>query len=167
MANSLPTIVFFAGAFAEPTCFDDLASHFKQAGYPTVYANVLSLNPPNPADVTTAKDAQYTREKVLLPLLEEGKDVIVFAHSYGGMVGGAAAAGLSKHSRAREGKQGGVIGLLYLAGNIICEGETLLQAMGGAYPPFVKENYVSQRTPCLMTHKAKNLNKAVQRLSCH
>jgi pimeloyl-ACP methyl ester carboxylesterase len=142
MAAVRPAIVFFAGAFADPCCFDALASLFGEEGYPTAYARVLSLNPSNPEEVTTARDAEHTREKVLLPLLEDGKDVIVFTHSYGGIVGGAAAAGLSKSSRIAKGKKGGIIGLLYLAGNIVHEGKTLLEAVGGAYPPFIKENTV-------------------------
>jgi hypothetical protein len=66
--------------------------------------------------MTTSKDAEEARTRYLLPLLEEGKDVIVFVHSYGGVVGGAAAAGLSKSARSVEGKPGGVVGLLYLVG---------------------------------------------------
>jgi pimeloyl-ACP methyl ester carboxylesterase len=147
MAAARPTIVFFAGAFADPSCFDALAALFKDEGYHTAYAQVLSLNPANPEEVTTAKDAEHTRKQVLLPLLEDGEDVIVFTHSYGGVVGGAAAAGLSKSSRTAEGKKGGVIGLLYLAGNIVHEGKTLFEAVGGAYPPFIKENTVSGNNP--------------------
>jgi pimeloyl-ACP methyl ester carboxylesterase len=147
MAAVRPTIVFFAGAFAAPSCFDTLAALFKNEGYPTVYAQVLSLNPSKPEEITTARDAEHTRKEILLPLLQDGKDVIVFTHSYGGIVGGAAAAGLSKSSRTAEGKKGGVIGLLYLAGNIVHEGKTLLEAVGGAYPPFIKENTVSGNNP--------------------
>lgn len=146
MAKPLPTIVFFAGAFADPSCFNDLAALFEKAGYPTTYANVLSLSPSDHTDITTSKDAQNSRERVLLPLLNDSKDIIVFAHSYGGVVGGAAAASLSRLTRLSEGKQGGIIGLLYLVGNIVCEGETLLQAVGGAYPPFIKENYVRSQS---------------------
>jgi pimeloyl-ACP methyl ester carboxylesterase len=144
MAAVRPTIVFFAGAFADPSCFDNLATLFKDHGYATAYAQVLSLNPSKPEEVTAARDAEHTRNEIILPLLEEGKDVIIFTHSYGGIVGGAAAAGLSKSSRASQGKKGGVIGLLYLAGNIVHEGKTLLEAVGGAYPPFIKENTVSK-----------------------
>lgn len=59
------------------------------------------------------------------------------------MVGGAAAAGLSKVARLSDNQEGGVIGLIYLVGNIVSEGESLLQAVGGAYPPFITEGNVS------------------------
>jgi pimeloyl-ACP methyl ester carboxylesterase len=135
-----PTIVFFAGAFADPSCFDLITPLLQKAGYPTVYARIPSLNPSNPASASSANDASETRKNFLLPLIEEQhKDVIVFTHSYGGVVGGAAAAGLSKVDRTSRNEAGGVVGLVYLVGNITSEGESLLQAVGGAYPPFIKE----------------------------
>lgn len=142
MSRILPTIVFFAGAFADPACFNSLSKHLQEASYPTVYAHVSTLNPSDVSAVSSSKDAAETRANVLLPLIEAGKDVVVFVHSYGGVVGGAAAAGLSKSTRSAEGKPGGVVGLVYLVGNIVGEGETLLQAVGGAYPPFIKQHHV-------------------------
>ncbi|KAF2641597.1 alpha/beta-hydrolase [Massarina eburnea CBS 473.64] len=144
MAQNPATIVFFAGAFAYPSCFDTLADYLRKAGYSTVYANVPSLNPTDATIVSTAKDAEETRKEVILPLLDDGKDVVIFTHSYGGIVGGAAAAGLSKSARSTAGKPGGIIGLVYLVGNIVSEGESLLQAIGGAYPPFIKQQIPSQ-----------------------
>ncbi|TVY93981.1 hypothetical protein LAWI1_G000676 [Lachnellula willkommii] len=139
-SSSNPTIVFFAGAFADPSCFDRIVPHFHKAGYPTVYASTPSLNPSDLSSASCANDVSETRRNVLLPLIEEQhKDVIVFTHSYGGIVGGAAAAGLSKVARASNNQEGGVIGLIYLVGNIVSEGESLLQAVGGAYPPFLKQ----------------------------
>ncbi|KAF2653858.1 prolyl aminopeptidase-like protein [Lophiostoma macrostomum CBS 122681] len=139
-----PTILFFAGAFADPSCFDAISKKFQEAGCPTVYAYVPSLDPSDPSSVTASKDAEEARTRYLLPLLDEGKEVVVFVHSYGGVVGGAAAAGLSKSARSAEGKPGGVVGLLYLVGVMTKEGESLLQAVGGAYPPFIKQNYPRQ-----------------------
>ncbi|KAJ4302666.1 hypothetical protein N0V90_001555 [Kalmusia sp. IMI 367209] len=143
MASSLPTIILLAGAFADPSCFDSIAFEFQKAGYPTRYATVLSLNPAVPRDASTSRDAQHVRRNSLLPLLDEEKDIIILAHSYGGIVAGAAAFGLSKRERSKEGKAGGIIALLYVAGNIVHGGQSLLQAIGGAYPPFIAENYPS------------------------
>ena len=143
MAEPRPTIVFFAGAFAAPSCFDTIAKQLQQSGYPTAYASVTSLAPSDPAAVSVATDAEFARKNTLLPLIDDqGKDVVVFTHSYGGVAGGAAAAGLSKASRSSRGEAGGVIGLIYLVGNIVAEGESLFQAIGEAYPPFIKEGNV-------------------------
>ncbi|KAF2450128.1 prolyl aminopeptidase-like protein [Karstenula rhodostoma CBS 690.94] len=138
--DSLPTLVLLAGAFAEPSCFDALNSELQKCGYPTVYATFLSLNPPRPLEVSTSQDAEHVRTKFLLPLLDESKDIILVVHSYGGIVGSAAAAGLSKTERLTQGKSSGILGLLYIAGNIVAEGQSLLQAVGGAYPPFIKQD---------------------------
>lgn len=74
---------------------------------------------------------------------DDHREVVILAHSYGGVVGGAAAKGLDKPTRTAQGQPGGVIGLVYVAGNITLEGECLLEAVGGVYPPFIKENKVS------------------------
>lgn len=150
MASQLPTLVFLAGAFADPSCFDPLTSRLQKAGYPFIYASVPSLNPSSPGDSSTAQDAAHVRNNVLLPLLEEGKDIIVIVHSYGGVVGGAAATGLSKAELSAEGKTSGILGLLYIVGNVVGNGQCLLEAVGGAYPPFIIENHVGlqKRSRC-------------------
>jgi pimeloyl-ACP methyl ester carboxylesterase len=90
--------------------------------------------------VTCLDDIAVLRNNVLLPLLEEGKDVIILAHSYGGIVAGAAAKDLDKNTRKTQRHDNAVVGLIYIAGNITLEGETLLQAIGGAYPSFIKSH---------------------------
>ncbi|ATZ47509.1 hypothetical protein BCIN_02g07820 [Botrytis cinerea B05.10] len=141
MSTPRPTLVFFAGAFADPSCFDRVVPLFEKAGYSSVYVRVPSCNP-DPSklnSVSSSNDVSEARKNVLLPLIEEQhKDVIVIAHSYGGVVGGAAAAGLSKAARSSCGEAGGVLGLVYWVGNIVSEGESLFEAIGGAYPPFIK-----------------------------
>lgn len=154
MSQTPPTIVFFAGAFADPSCFDILSEHFREQGYPTVYAHVPSLNPADATAVSTSQDAEETRNKVLLPLIEANKDLVIFVHSYGGVVGGAAAAGLSKQTRTAEGKPGGVIGLVYLVASLVGQGETMLQSVGGAYPPFIKQHHVCTSPPATLIYCA-------------
>ena len=161
----LPTILFFAGAFADPSCFDDLTGYFHKAGYPTAYAHVETLNASHPDRVSTSLDAEVTRREALLPLVEAGKDVVIFAHSYGGVVGGAAAAGLSKRQRYFKKRPGGVIGFVYLAGNIVGKGSTLLEGVGGAYPPFIKQDTVGSRfqqriNGCTLTTRIYSRQKA-------
>ncbi|KAI9713187.1 MAG: hypothetical protein M1820_001172 [Bogoriella megaspora] len=124
-----PTIVFFPGAFASPSCFDNLAKQLHSAEYSTHYVHTPSLSPSCPPEYATVeRDAEITRRDHLFPLIkDQERDVIIFAHSYGGIVAGGAAHGLSKDKRAKAGKRGGVIGLLYCSGNITLEGESLLQ----------------------------------------
>jgi pimeloyl-ACP methyl ester carboxylesterase len=135
-----PVIVIVPGAFGTPQGFARLLPYLTKAGYATHPGAYPSCNPSDPAQVSSsAQDIAFLRDTVLLPLLNEhGKDVVIVAHSYGGVVAGGAAKGLAKGTS----RQTGVLGLVYVAGNITLEGESLLAAVGGAYPPFIKANKV-------------------------
>jgi hypothetical protein len=47
-------------------------------------------------------------------IAEEGKEMVVLMHSYGGFPGGSGIEGLSYKDRAQAGKTGGVISIIYL-----------------------------------------------------
>ena len=51
--------------------------------------------------------------------------------------------GLSKRTREREGKIGGVLGLVYNSAFVVPEGVSLLEFLGGKHAPFVVEGNVS------------------------
>ncbi|RAH79116.1 alpha/beta-hydrolase [Aspergillus japonicus CBS 114.51] len=144
-AANLPVIVIVPGAFGTPEGFEKLRPYLTQAGYATHPGSYPSCNPSDAADVSSPQDIAFLRDNVLLPLLhEQGKDVVIIAHSYGGVVAGGAAKGLAKGTRHAQGQATGVVGLIYVAGNITLEGEPLLTAVGGAYPPFIKVDTPSQ-----------------------
>lgn len=137
----LPTIVLVPGAFGAPSGFDKLARYLHKAGFPTRPGPYPSCDPIDVSVATSAEDIVALRRNVLLPLLnEERKDVVIIAHSYGGVVAGGAAKNLGKTNRRHVGT--GIIGLIYIAGNITLDGESLLGAIGGAYPPFIKQDKV-------------------------
>ena len=82
-------------------------------------------------------DANYIREKLLIPYLNEGNDIVMVMHSYGGECGGQAVMGLTKAERKREGKKGGIIGLIYMTAFMIPRGRSLTDAMGGVLPRWI------------------------------
>jgi hypothetical protein len=103
-----------------------------------------SAKPEKPSEATVKNDTDYVRNNYLLPLIEhEHKDVIVAVHSFGGIVGGGAALGLSKTDRVAQKLQGGVLGLIYIAANITHEGQTMFDSVGGQWPPWLKLDNVS------------------------
>lgn len=90
------------------------------------------------------------RNNFLLPLVEnEHKDVILAVHSFGGIVGGGAAVGLSKTDRLAQNLKGGVLGLIYIAGNITHEGQTMFDSVGGKWPEWLKLDNVSLHSALL------------------
>ncbi|GKZ32165.1 hypothetical protein AbraIFM66950_001345 [Aspergillus brasiliensis] len=142
---NLPIIVIVPGAFGTPQGFDKVLPYLTEAGYATHPGSYPSCNPSDPTIVSSSQDIAHLRDNVLLPLLnEQGKDVVIIAHSYGGVVAGGAAKELAKGTRNAQGHSTGIVGLIYVAGNITLEGESLFTAVGGAYPPFIKVGKPSQ-----------------------
>lgn len=131
-----PIIVFVPGAFGTPGGFDQLVPHLD--GLETRPGAYPSCNPKDPFSADCAQDISTLRG-ILLPLLEEKRDLVLLAHSYGGVVAGGAAKDLDRDTRKAQGYDHAVVGLIYVAGNITLENESLQEAVGGAYPPFIKQ----------------------------
>lgn len=124
------TIVICPGAWPLVEFFEPLKQAFQAknhtaicripSSYPDVIPHTLpSVNP----------DAKYLRSHVLEPLIDEGRDIVLYAHSYGGVYGPAALEGLSKKERQAKGLEGGVIGVILNAAFIAPKGTTAMAAM--------------------------------------
>jgi len=145
-----PTIFLVHGAWHPSSCYSAFLGSLAKAGFPTVAASLPSLCQTPTDDLTCLNDSSSVRSQ-LLPLIEDqGQDVIVLCHSYGGIPGGAAAAGLSKTRRINEGKKGGVLGLVYMCAFIVPENQSLLEYMGGNHPPYVLRDQVRYFLPSFL-----------------
>ena len=122
MAAKKPTIVLIPGGWFHPSTYDQFISVLQRLSFPTVYASNPSLNPSDPATADAAHDMEAVLRNFLLPLIEnEGKDVVILMHSYGGMPGSSAARALAKDQRSKKAMKGGGVGLLYFSDPIIAE----------------------------------------------
>lgn len=138
-----PTVLLVPGAWLRSSTYHAFLNLLQAAGYPTLYASYPSLDPADPFTADCAADSLSVRAKVLLPLIEaQGKDVVLVMHSYGGIPGSVAAHGLDKVQRMKEGRQGGVLGLIFVSGFVVEEGASVADGQGGSLPPWVKENNV-------------------------
>ncbi len=72
-------------------------------------------------------------------VLDSGKDAIVVMSSYGRIPGSEACEGLSKEERNKEGKENGVVGLVYVGSFLAGEGMCLADLMGGNIPDFCRD----------------------------
>ncbi|OKL56587.1 hypothetical protein UA08_08128 [Talaromyces atroroseus] len=135
-----PTIVFLPGAWLTESCYSPLLSSLKKEGFPVHYAQYPSLNP-SPQyipDADCQRDATAILNQAIKPLIEDqGQDVILFMHSYASMPGSAAARGFSKSERLRDGKAGGVVGLVCIGAFLVPEGLSCAGLQGGNLPGWI------------------------------
>lgn len=138
-----PTILLVPGAFTKPSCYDLLAPHLRDAGYPVAFAALASSDPECPNEHTAATEGKSLLQNYLLPLINEGKNVVIFAHSFGATSLTGAGQKLSKQERKDAGLPGGIIGLIYISFAMCIDGQSQVEYLGGVWPPFCKLNHVS------------------------
>lgn len=134
---SKPTVFFIHGAWHSPKHFQRVRDVFEAEGFPTE----CPLQPTFDAKPPTMKmyeDAKVIRAELTKLVEDEGKDVIVVMHSYGGVVGTEAVhESLAKKARESKGLPGGVLALLYMCAFLLPPDNSLGSALGGGLPPFI------------------------------
>jgi hypothetical protein len=138
MASTRPVFLILPGGSQNPTHYGYLAHLLQSAGYPTSSALFPSVG--NSAKIGAEDDMAFFRDRLILPYLDEGRDVILLMHSYSGVPGSSAARGLGKKERAAQGKKGGIIGQIFYAAMLQKGGDggDLFTAGGGSFPPFLQ-----------------------------
>lgn len=116
MSAFKPAIVIVPGSFSPAAFYTLVVDQLKQDGYSTVevaqYPSIGRRDPKPPA--TMYDDAKFIQE-VVEGLADQGNDVLIVAHSYGGIPTSQALKGLSKSDRKLKQMSGGVVGVLYVA----------------------------------------------------
>lgn len=80
-------------------------------------------------------------------LVDEGKDVVILGHSFGGVVVGEA---ITPEFQKKDGKKGGVVGIIYLSSYTVPVGGVLFMLLGGEPEEFV-EMHVRSPSPPIFT----------------
>lgn len=134
---SKPTVVFSIGAWLKPDTFDAIRAKLTERriqseapAHPSIGAE-----PPNK---TLADDVASLRSVLTRLIEEEGKDVVLVGHSYGGVVASGAAEGFAKADRKAAGQEGGVALVAYMAAFALDKGQSLLDMLGGQYLPWME-----------------------------
>jgi pimeloyl-ACP methyl ester carboxylesterase len=143
MSLSTPTFLLIPGAWHLPAYFDPVISYLSNHHYPSVAVTLPDVNS-SPAATSIQSDVSVAAD-ALTALLNNGSDVIVVMHSYGGMVGtdavgrvveerpghGHGGGGGCKKARSKS-KFGRIRRLVYVAAHVPLEGQTLFEAIDGA-----------------------------------
>ena len=149
-----PTIVFVPGAFHTSAHFEPISALLNQASFPTTTVEI-----PTTARAKTAsyRDDVYAIRSLLERLVEEdGKEVLLALHSYGGVPGCQTVSGLERSKRKAEGKPGGVIHVLFIAALLVEQGQGMAAALEGGKAP-----------PWAVFKVRKGLTSVVSRMACN
>lgn len=109
-----PTIVIIPGSFSSPSLYTILVEQITALGYDVVYVDIPSIGRRGRATPATMYDDAAYVQSFTTKLADEGKDIVLVMHSYGGVVGTESAKGLAKSDREAAGKPGGIINLCYV-----------------------------------------------------
>ncbi|OJD22539.1 hypothetical protein ACJ73_06110 [Blastomyces percursus] len=133
---SKPTIVFIPGGFHTPAIFDAVFPFLHAAGYPTIAVYLASVGV-SPGIPDLKPDAEAVKT-VVGGLVELGREVLVVAHSYGGVPSSQALEGLGKKERHAQGRAGGVVGMLFIAAHLPTKGYPIPDLYHDVDPPVAK-----------------------------
>jgi len=134
-----------------------LTSRLHSAGYSALCLRLLSVDPPNPDEISTTIDTNFIRNTLLRPFFDVGKEVILVMHSYGAIPGTAAAVGFSKAERRSAGLHGGIIGMIFIAAFIAREGESPKSIGGGKHAGW---STTEVPLPCISCTSISSLTRA-------
>lgn len=129
-----PVIVLVPGAWHPPSCFSPLTKYLEGHGYTVDGISLPSVGstPPPPnfdADVNVVASTVGKHA-------DQGAEVILLFHSYGGVPGASACKGLSRSDRRAAGEKGGIVHLVYCCAFALDEGVCLMDGLGGRPLPW-------------------------------
>lgn len=138
-SSQKPAIIIVHGAWSLPSpSYEPLKQLLEGAGYECYLPHLRTSGGEEVRGQTWEADVQVIHDTAK-PLFDRGREVVIVAHSYGGIPGGAATAGNSVAERAREGKAGGFRQIIYVAAFAIpAAGTDLLATFGGQWPPWAE-----------------------------
>ena len=111
------------GGFTLPEVYNDVITHVKSSGYSIEALHLPSVGYKTNVPGTMQDDAAFIASEIAKHA-DKGKDVVLIAHSYGGVPATESTKGLSKADRQQQGKSGGLVRLAYITCIILPVGES-------------------------------------------
>lgn len=135
---SKPTIVLVPGCWYPVATFDKLVAALESRGYKAVVV-ALPSSTSNSPDATFLDDITAVRTAIEAET-SAGRDVVVAAHSYGGLPAHSGSKGLTVGSPEPTSSGGKVVGFVLMASGFTMTGMCFLDPTGGVPPPQWKAN---------------------------
>ncbi|KAK6343365.1 hypothetical protein TWF730_010956 [Orbilia blumenaviensis] len=154
--SDFPTLVFVPGAWHRPTCYSKVV-RLLQEQY-QLKCSLVTLPSTNGDPEATFKDDLDAARTAISNETTEGRNVVVIAHSYGGLVGNSAIKGFARPrhdgavnsastslaaqttDQAQSSASGYVVGLILVASGFTFTGLSFMDPLLGIPPPAWKVN---------------------------
>ncbi|KAJ9637543.1 hypothetical protein H2204_004692 [Knufia peltigerae] len=126
----LPAVVFIPASFSPTSFYNKTIDKLRVIGIEAIIHSLPSASrrPPEQA-ATLAEDVAYFHD-VVAKLVDQGKEVALVMHSYGGIVGTEVCRGLTKKEREGNGMKGGLVRLVYVTAVVPMLGQSLNDVLG-------------------------------------
>ena len=141
---SKPSLVIVPGSFSSAAIYYELVDKIRAHGYEVFVNNLPSTARHAPEEPASMNDDAIFFRGIIEKLANQGKDVIVLPHSYGGVPGTEACKGVSKAERQKKGLPGGVIRIVYLSAIVLPEGGSTNSEQGDPPPGLIETDKVYQ-----------------------
>ncbi|KAI0521242.1 Alpha/beta hydrolase fold-1 [Xylaria bambusicola] len=130
---SKPYFLLATGSFAPAYFYDNLVEQVKARGYDmkVIHLATVGVGPGQGRDTppATMYDDAALIAKEVEALADEGREIILVAHSYGGMPATESTKGLSVQERQKAGKKGGIVRLAYKTVAVATPGHSTAEAL--------------------------------------
>ncbi|KAJ5248985.1 hypothetical protein N7468_000436 [Penicillium chermesinum] len=138
--SDLTTLVLVHGSWHQPSCYNKIIKLLQPKLKCVAVALPSTANNPN----ATFKDDLEATNEAIAKETASGRNVVVVAHSYGGIVGGSAIKGFARpNDRPKnnsESSTGYVIGLILIASGFCIAGLSFMDPFFGHPPPSWRVN---------------------------
>lgn len=155
---SKPSILLVPGSFTPGQVYQNVVEKVTAKGYDmrALHMPSVRLDTESPTDrkpPSMYEDAAFIADQAAA-LADDGKDVIIIAHSYGGVPTTECVNGLAKDTRQKLGKQGGIVRLAYMTALVPALGSTASDVLDlGGRPEDDRMNMIPDVGLPLLQHR--------------
>jgi alpha-beta hydrolase superfamily lysophospholipase len=136
----MATVAIIPGSFAPAKHYDLFADTLSQHGIASQIIDIPSVGKHHGLPPQTMSDDVAEIVRVVEPLLDAGRQVVLMTHSYGGIPGTQSLKQLSRKAREAEGKVGGVDKIVYVTSVVVQVGVANLDLFGDNLPDSITIN---------------------------
>ncbi|KAB5582801.1 Alpha/beta hydrolase fold-1 [Coniochaeta sp. 2T2.1] len=133
-STNRPLTLLVHGAWHRPAHFRSLIRDLRGLGHTVLAPPLASSGYDDSIDGTTHLDDVRRVHEVLLPYLDAGREAVVLAHSYGGVVATEAIEHHTVAERKARGLPGGIKAVIYVAASpAVAKGVSMYEAGGNMW----------------------------------